>query len=97
MRMEMIFQGMSMSFGLLSRLSGRRRVTLYLATMVAHTRARPHNPARRMLSTPKNRNQTMVWRIRTCPHSLPRRSARNAIPVAVLRQAAALKDRRALL
>ena len=57
-----------------------------------HTRARPHNPARRMLPTPKNRNQTMVWRIRTCPHSLPRRSARNAIPAAVLRQAAALKD-----
>jgi hypothetical protein len=61
----------------------------YLATVVGHIRARPHNPARRMLPTPKNRNQMMVSRIHTCPRSLPRRSARNAIRVAVLRQAVA--------
>jgi hypothetical protein len=68
----------------------------YLATVVAHIRARPHNPARRMLPTPKNRNQKKVLRIHNCRRSLPRRSARNAIRVAGLRRAAALGDGRAL-
>jgi len=68
----------------------------YLATVVGHIRARPHNPARRMLPTPKNRNQMMVSRIHTCPRSLPRRSARNAIRVALLRQAVAQEEGRAL-
>jgi hypothetical protein len=60
-----------------------------LSTGVAHIRARPHNSARQLLPTPKNRNQMMVSRIHTCRRSLPRRSARNAIRVAVLRRAAA--------
>lgn len=69
---------------------------LSLATVVARIRARPHNPAHRMLPTPKNRNQTMVSRTHTCPRSFPRRSARNAIRAVVLRPAAALGDGRVL-
>jgi hypothetical protein len=56
----------------------------YVATVVAHIRAHLHNSARRMLPTPKNRNQKKVLRIHTCRRSLLRRSARNAIRAAVL-------------
>jgi hypothetical protein len=60
-----------------------------LATVVAHIRARPHSPPRRLIPTSKNRNQMMVLHIHTCRRSLPCRSARNAIRVAVLLRAAA--------